>query len=441
MIKKILSTTGEGSRAILSGAVIALILKGLAALTAFGFNVLLARLLGAEGTGIYFLSFTIVFIGATLGRFGLDNTVVRFIAIAKTENNPAHLYGIYRKATFITTALSIVITILIEICSLFIVDLGFADTTLVRPLQIMALSLTPIALYTLHAFALQGLKSIPAYVSVLSLFNPLFAVIGVVILAPVWGVEGAVAAYTIGSLLTLLVGFLLWRRSSVAYRSEPPEFNTTVMLESCKPLYASAILRLIIERSSVIFLGFWATSQDIGAFSAAYRLAMLTSLLLVAVNSISSPMFASLYQQKKLSELENVAKTTSTLLTIVATPIFVFMLLFSEFLMGIFGPEFIQGSQALMILAVGQYINLITGSVGYLLVMSGHEKLMRNNLIVNALFCLALNVVLIPKYGALGAAIATAATVSMQNIIALILVKRKLGFFVFPLRLSFSKAK
>ena len=78
---------------------------------------------------------------------------------------------------------------------------------------------------------------------------------------------------------------------------------------------------------------------------------------------------------------------------------------------------------------------MATGSVGFVLIMTGNERLARNNTAVAAGVSLALNVLLIPRYGALGAAIATAVSIASLNLPAAYLVKRELGILTIPLRL------
>jgi O-antigen/teichoic acid export membrane protein len=87
----------------------------------------------------------------------------------------------------------------------------------------------------------------------------------------------------------------------------------------------------------------------------------------------------------------------------------------------------------LSILAIGQFVNVITGSVGYLLTMCGYERLQRNNFAVCAVLSVLLNVLLVPRMGAIGAAIATAATLAVQMLIAAAIVWRKLGVITVPL--------
>ncbi len=62
----------EHMQEVIRGTGVAFFFKLIAAGLSFGFNVLLARLFGAEGAGIYFLALTVVTIGITVGKFGLE---------------------------------------------------------------------------------------------------------------------------------------------------------------------------------------------------------------------------------------------------------------------------------------------------------------------------------------------------------------------------------
>src|SRR5574340_239897 len=87
----------EHMKEIVSGAAVALSLKVVAAGTAFALHVVLARLLGAEGTGIYFLAFTVIAIGAVIGRLGLDNAMLRYIAAHASVQDWSAVKGVSRK--------------------------------------------------------------------------------------------------------------------------------------------------------------------------------------------------------------------------------------------------------------------------------------------------------------------------------------------------------
>ena len=96
--------------------------------------------------------------------------------------------------------------------------------------------------------------------------------------------------------------------------------------------------------------------------------------------------------------------------------------------MGLFGEQYKQGANLLRILVIGQFINVITGSVGFLLNMTGFEKDMRNIVFLSGAIALLLNFILIPIYGVTGAAIATSIAIALQSLFAVYMVRRRLGF-------------
>ena len=132
---------------------------------------------------------------------------------------------------------------------------------------------------------------------------------------------------------------------------------------------------------------------------------------------------------KKINEIQHLAKWSALGMLMLAAPIVAIMVFLPELIMGLFGDEFKEASNLLAIMAIGQFINVATGSVGYLLTMSGHEKDLRRVTFFSGPLTVLLSYVLILQYGVLGAAIATAVGLSVQNLLALIVVRKRLGFW------------
>jgi len=91
-----------------------------------------------------------------------------------------------------------------------------------------------------------------------------------------------------------------------------------------------------------------------------------------------------------------------------------------------FGNDFYEGRVPLMILGIGQFVNAFTGSVGFLLSMTGHERTLVGCSIVGLLVNLFLGILLVPSMNAIGAAIATAVSLIISNTLLSILVFKKL---------------
>ena len=126
---------------------------------------------------------------------------------------------------------------------------------------------------------------------------------------------------------------------------------------------------------------------------------------------------------------------------VTALPVVVAIVIFPEWLMSLFGAAFESASVPLVILAIGQLINAATGSVAYILMMTGHEVCYRRATIVAAVVNVVLGIILIPKYGAIGAAISTSASVACVNLVSAYYVWRQLHFLPLPQAITAWRSK
>lgn len=417
---------------IVCGASTAFLLKMLGVVLAFGFNVLLARMLGAEGVGIYFLALLATTIATVFGRMGLDNALLRFTAVNASVGDWVAVNGVYRKGTMLALVASTLSALVMFVVAPWLAGTVLSKPELTSPMRWMALAVVPMVMLLLHAEMLKGLKHIRDSQLVQVVGVPALSLLGLYLLGQGWGVKGAVWAYIIASVLTGIVGFWLWRRAVPQLRESAGHFETRVLLRSSMPLFWVASMSLLLNWTPTFMLGIWGTNTDVGIFGVASRTAMLTSFILFATSSIIAPKFAILYHQGDMDALGSIARNSSKLMILMATPPLLLFVLAPRWVMGIFGSQFVEGATALTILALGQFVNVATGSVGYLLMMSGHERLMRNNITGVAVLNVVISLLLIPWLGVIGAAIATAISVSIMNLVSVGLVWSRLRICTIP---------
>ncbi|MEA3291405.1 MAG: flippase [Pseudomonadota bacterium] len=411
---------------VLHGSAVAFAVKILAAGSAFAMNVVVARKLGASEAGLFFLAFTLITIISAVSRLGLDQTFVRFISAHRVENDWSFINGLYRTGMIWSLLASLAAAFMLWSLAEPIAVRVFNKPEFAGVLAVMAWGIPLMALYVLHTRALQGLKRIPQAMFVLSVGVPLGLAVLVFAVSP----ESAARTgwlYLAAALATLAVGFYWWRQVPET-NGVAGKVDRKMILASAMPLLAVTVFQQITAWSSQVMLGAWSTSADVAVFNAAQRTAMLTSFVLVAVNSISAPKFAELYRLGQHDALRRTAKHATRLMVLLALGPLAIMLLFPDLILWFFGEEFTRGSDALRLLAIGQFINVAAGSVGFLLSMTGREKLLRNNTFFAALLALGLGVTLIPAFGIMGAAVATACAVAAFNLLSVWQVKKTLGF-------------
>ncbi|OED75337.1 flippase [Vibrio cyclitrophicus] len=408
-------------------AALALIIKVIGAAGAFLLNIVIARSLGAEQAGYFFLAQAFLVILSAFVRQGLDNALVRYIAGYQVANAPKLVAGIYRLSLIKVLPFSICAAFTLWFSSAWLADTLFAKPLLEWPLKWCALALVPLSLSQLHGFCFQGQKKIAQAMMFES------AVLAVLAIVFIWLIKPSTAAsamlvYLFASSLVCLLAFILWNKSRTPKVSCLDLEEKKQILLTAKPLFVIVVLAQITQWIGQLLLGAWGSAEDVALFATAQRTAMLTSFVLIAVNAIAAPKFAEAYKQSDLSQVRDVAKLSGKLMTLCALPIVGFMLVFAPWFMSFFGSEFVQGANILRVLALGQFINVITGSVGYLLQMTGYEKVLRNNVFISSVIMIFGSVLFIPLYGVTGAAWVTAIAIATQNLLCVHHVKKKLGF-------------
>lgn len=417
---------------LMSGAMIAFVLKITSAAFAFTLNILLVRLLGAEDSGIFFLALTIILMTSMVGRVGMENALIKFVATNNAANKPEKVLGVYQKTMLYSFSVAALLSLLLILLAPWVSIIIFNKQQLMQPLRIMALAIVPLSLFTLHAYALQGLKKITESTTTLSLITPLLACATTLLFVPKHGINAAAWGYLFATTITLIIGRFFWKKSTKSFNIKTCKFDSCELFSCSIPFFGIILMNMIITWSPVLLLGVWESSSNLSLYHVANRTSMLSSYVLIAVSTIAVPKFAELYQQGEMLVLESVAHNAINILVLMATPILILFVFFPEWLLLLFGEEFSKGTTVLIILAVGQFINVSTGLAGHLLIISGHERLMFFNLIGCALLILLLNIILIPNYGILGSAVSATMIILLQNMLALFFVWKKLNIVLLP---------
>jgi O-antigen/teichoic acid export membrane protein len=417
---------------VVEGSSISFIVRILAAGLGFGFNILIARLLGAEGAGIYFLSLTVITITSIIGRLGLTNALLRFTASsAAVEDWPA-VKGVSLKGLIMSAAASGILTLVIFFTSPWLAKSVFTKPELADSIRWMSLAIVPLALLSLYSQLLRGLKSILKSELVQSVGIPSLSILCLYLFVKAWGVMGSIWAYNLATFFTAFAGYLLWRTSKPQLRKVSGNFETLKILKSSIPLFWISVMHLLMSNLIIFLLGVWRTNTEVGIFSVALRTSLVPALFLISINSIAAPKFAELFGQGDIKNLGSMAGNSTKMMILLALPLLMIFMFFPGWVMGLFGHQFIDGSLVLIILCLGQLVSTVAGPVSPLLMMTGNERLERKSVSVSLAFNAILGVILIPHYGIVGAAIATATGVVVKNILSSYLIWYRLQICIIP---------
>ncbi len=380
-------------------------------------NVLLARWIGVSDYGIFQYAYTICFVLAFVAGFGTSGAVLRFIPEYTVKQDWQHLKGIIQSSWIQT----LVISVIISGCST--IWLVWQNTLFEKNLTSLLLGIWGVpllALFRLQQDTARALrKIILAFVPYQVVYPILLIGISFFWLKVHHSLNSVlVLTFSIGILLILLGIQLLFLN-----RFFPKEINNVnsainlrYWLAVSLPLLFLDSSFMILNQTDTLLIGSILGTKFVGIYNAASQTAGCVSIILVAVNAIAAPEFASLYAQGDISGLQRLTSTIAKWMFFPTLAIASSLILFADPVLNVFGEEFVAGKWALVALVLGQLVNVGAGSVGYLLIMTGHQNQCAKVIGICALVNIALNFIAIPTLGILGAGLATGLSMALWNV-------------------------
>lgn len=428
-------------REILRGTIISIAMQVAEAATKFGLNLLIARLLGGSGTGLFYLAFTVTTLGAVAGRLGLDRSLLRHVAANIAVENYAAARGAILQGLGITLLASSAVSLILFVVAPLLAIYAFAEPALVNPLRIMTIAVIPLALLTVLSSMLRALRQIFSSQLILSVMWPLITACGIAVMGTSVGVIGATSIQFAAMTCTALLGLVLLWRASPRLHGIQGQFSTGILIQTSLPLFFVTAMNTLLQWSPNIILGIFESGAEVGRFALASRTAMLAGFAISAVNLMAAPNFAALYKRGDLERLNaTVHHATLLMLAFGGIPI-VILLTFPGPIMALFGEEFRAGGSSLLIFTLGLLAATICGPAGIVLNMTGHEKALQSVTLAALLVTWGLSLPLSGLYGGAGMAVAVAIGVIVQNVGSSIFVYRNLGILTLPIRLPIQKAR
>jgi len=251
--------------------------------------------------------------------------------------------------------------------------------------------------------------------------------------------KAGMAATAVAALVSLVVLEYIQRsKTPKISKNQRVEYDARVWSGALWPLGMTAGVHLINRNTDILMLGLFHSSDDVGVYRVAAHGAMLVPFGLTIVNVVFAPRFARLFASGKTPELQRATPHSAQISFAFALPVALTFLFFGRpILSHLIGASYSEGAAALSILSLGQLMNVGMASVAILLNMTGHERDTAKGVAVGAATNVALNLVLIPPYGMVRAAIASAAALAVLNVILYTSVTKRLrvhATFLFPFR-------
>lgn len=398
-----------------------------------GVTWLLSGFFGPEVFGIYTLTITIVTLVKMFSPLGTELGTIYFGARFRQNNEQAKMKGLVLSSMGISTFSAIV-------CSTI---LWFAAPMVIDNVQGLRLSelrwAIPAILFWTPLHTLVGLlraqKDMKGNAIVYEIAIPLALIAGAIAIVLIdLNLKAALIAYWFSLALSLFLGIKWsWRHFGplLQDKSIKPVYSLKELLKYSIPMAFSQFVFRLNAWMDILMLGWLASSTDVGIYRIAVSLAMVCSLPIHAIITIFNPIIVELVNKKDFVKLNGLLKLVTKWLLLFNLPVLMIFFVIPDIVLLFFGEAYQPSKAPLEVLVMGQLVWSACSIAMRLIPMSGYALLNLANGIVAGTVNIGLNYILIPKYGSIGAAMATASTLAVWSMWRLVEARYLLRCFPF----------
>lgn len=430
--KEALRETARGGLVGLAGAVVA-------AAAGFALTAVVARTLGPELTGVFFIVVALVTILGEITELGADTGLVRTAAAHRALGRTGALRGLLRGALVPVALASAAATALFALAvpwsADLLVDPGMRDDALV----FLALAAPAVAVWALRNVALagtRGLGSVTAFTLVNNVALPASRPLLVLVcLAAGWPAWTVMASWTLPAVLACVAALLLLRRVLRRVEENEPASAPTPARRAVVrefwgfsgPRGVAAALEIAIVWLDVLIVGALVATREAGLYATTSRFITTGTLVLAAVRIAIAPQLSALLARGEKPEAERLNNVATTWIVAGSWPLYLVLAIGGPYVLRLFGDGFAEGATALAVLCGAMLLALPAGNVQTVLLMGGRSGWSLANKAVALAVMVVADLLLVPPYGIVGAAVAWGLTILVDNGLAVLQVRYGMG--------------
>jgi O-antigen/teichoic acid export membrane protein len=407
--------------------------------------VIVARGWGGQRSGELFLGVAVFTITASVVIFGAEVGLVRAIAGAAATERHHDLRRMLVVAMAPVLALSLVVAALAPVLAkpaaeLFVEGERGVDAV-AQYVRILGLFIPFATLFMTMLAATRGLGTMSPTV-----FLEKFGRAGLqLVLAFVVVVSGAgAAAMALGYGVPFAVGAVAaaaWlstrlRRAERRAESDPALASSLAQLgrefwRFSAPRGLASVFQAGSMWLDTLLVGGMLSAQAAGVYTASSRVLLVGSFFLLALIQAIGPQISAMFARGEPERAQAIYRTATWWLIALTWPLYLTTAIFAPAILRLYGPDFASGVSVVVIMSLAMLISMALGPIDIVLLMGGKSSWNLFNTIVSLVVNVALNLILIPRYGITGAAVSWAVSIAINNLLPAIQVRVVLGIDAF----------
>ena len=395
------------------------------------YQILLGRALGTVGFGLYSLGFTIVDVLKQFSLLGLQNGVMRFGPVHLEDGDWSSLRRCFAISHAAVLGSGVIVAIALFAGAATVAGSWLGEPSLVRPLQLFAIALPLYAWMILAQYWAWALKRVDLDVLLMDLLQPAVAILAVsVALGLGLGLPVMVAAWAGSCAVTAGTSWVVFRRILAAFpAADPKEYPVRELFRVSLPILFVGFSYILMGHVDKLMIAHFRGPAAVGLYTAAFRLSRQLGIIQGAMAPVFAPLVSALAHKKSDREMKHVYQLVTRWILLVSLPIVLVSVFVGDWLLRLFGREFQGAWGILIVLLAGQVLNLAGGVAMQFLQMTGEQDRDLRIILAGLGANIVLNLVMITRWGAMGAAGATAIAFGAISLSRVVAVGRRFGIW------------
>jgi O-antigen/teichoic acid export membrane protein len=394
---------------------------------------MLSKLMAPEDLGHYMLLVSLVLGISTLSLFGMDQVSVREIAKYQTKNAGKLPVQLVKNFFLVSSVALLISSLLIALGGSLFDKYFFKAPVLDEYLVPVCLWVAVLVFAKLSAECFRGMHK-AAMASVVGETLSVVILISLVALVMFYGISIDLSILVwlivVSYGISTAAGVILL---SHFCSSNLPNQAVLTLLDTFsvgRPITLVAIISFFISQADLWVLALYFDANEVATYGLVLRVIALVSIPLMIVTVAIKPYIPTLYEKGEKQRLENILRTVCTVILMPSAILLLGLYFYGGPLLAwTFGQNYAYGSAALSILVFAKLIQIGTGSCGQVLIMTGHQKDLLYISITSSILLMICLLATVENFGMIGCAGSTAIAVISQNILMLVVAKKRTGIW------------
>lgn len=397
-------------------------------------SIIVARALGSTLLGEYSYMLWLIGILTLMINAGLPMAVTKYIAEYSGRNDLTTARNIFAAILKLEITASIITSLIVASLSYY-----WASETLRKNLLLLcSINIIPIVMARIYYSAAAGFQKYQILVKASLITSPIQFMLIALILFLGYRVSGLIIANIIGSTLNL---FILWYFVKREFKEIPEQTSPLdISLKKRVTKYSLSVSGIILidaivwQKSEVFFLERFSAVEEIAFYSLAFTLGYMAMQIPAVFSSLLIPYFSEIHGQKDSKSLEIGYINSTRYLALISFPIGIGGAVISAPLIELaYGKEYLSAViPAQMILIFNAFGAISRASSSILYGIEEQSFILKWGSIV-AISNILLDLIMIPKYGAVGAAIANSSAQMAGVVGGVVYINKEFGIS-YPLK-------